>query len=162
MNGSVNAKHSDVVADPEVVTASVIVNRSQISAFSTFVNRLADWWPLQSYSLGRDQIKTVVVEQYVGGRIYEIQPDSRRDWGVITRWDPPHGFVLRWDVLPGPSTYVELLFEELSENTTRVSVEHTGWEKLDPSHLPPDCNFTEGWEVTLTRFAAECLKSSVP
>ncbi|GGV09016.1 SRPBCC domain-containing protein [Streptomyces spectabilis] len=157
---SVNARHPSVVADQHVVRASVVVNCSQESAFSTFVGRVADWWPLQSYSLGRDQIKTVVVEKRVGGRMYEVRPDGERNWGVITAWNPPHGFVLRWDVISGPTTSVELTFEKLDDHSTRVSVEHTGWENVDPSLLPSDCNYGEGWRVTLQHFAEECAKSS--
>ncbi|WP_328349234.1 hypothetical protein OG800_48425 [Streptomyces sp. NBC_00445] len=149
------------MADQHVVRASVVVNCGQESAFSTFVGRVADWWPLQSYSLGRDQIKTVVVEKHAGGRMYEVRPDGERNWGVITSWDPPHGFVLRWEVIPGPATYVEVTFEKLNDHSTRVSIEHTGWENIDPSLLPSDCNYGEGWRVTLKQFADECAKQSV-
>jgi hypothetical protein len=77
---------------------------------------------------------------------------------VITSWDPPHRFALRWEVIPGPAaTYVELNFEKLTDHATRVSVEHTGWENVDPSLLP-DCNYSEGWETTLAHFADECAK----
>lgn len=157
---SVNAGQPSVVADQHVVRASVVVNRGQESTFSTFVGRVADWWPLQSYSLGRDQIKEVVVEKHVGGRMYEVRPDGEYNWGVITSWNPPHGFVLRWDVIPGSATSVELIFQKLTENSTRVTIEHTGWENIDPSLLPSDCSYGEGWRVTLTHFAEECAKPS--
>lgn len=151
---SMNA-HRNAVAGRRMVTASVIVNRGQDSAFATFVDRLADWWPLQTYSLGRDRIKTVVVEKHEGGRIYEVHADDEKDWGVITSWDPPHGFVLRWEVMPGPATHVELNFEKVADNVTRVSVEHTGWENVDSS-LVQDCDYSAGWRETLARFADQC------
>ncbi|WBB63043.1 SRPBCC domain-containing protein [Streptomyces sp. WMMC500] len=155
-----NARHPSLEADQRVVRASVVVNCSQESAFSTFVGRVADWWPLQSYSLGQGQIKEVVVERHVGGRMYEVRADGEHDWGVITSWNPPDGFMLRWDVIPGAATYVELTFEKVADRSTRVSVEHTGWENVDPSLLPPDCDYGEGWRVTLHSFAEECAKSA--
>jgi regulation of enolase protein 1 (concanavalin A-like superfamily) len=154
---SVNAKNVTAVADQNMVTASIVVNRGQAAVFSVFVDRLADWWPIQSYSLGREQVKTVVVEQHVGGRIYEVRADGESDWGIITNWNPPHQFMLRWDVTPGPATHVELNFQKLTEDITRVSVEHTGWENVDPALLQ-NCSYTEGWREALSHLADECMK----
>ena len=61
--------------EPEVV--DVTIQRYPAKAFELFTSRLADWWPLDTHSLGASEKKipaTVIMEPHTGGRIYEVSP----------------------------------------------------------------------------------------
>ena len=54
------------------------------------------WWPADHTVTGRDDL-TVVLEDGVGGRIFERTPDGvEHDWGEVTLWNPPDRLGYRW------------------------------------------------------------------
>jgi len=130
------------------IKKSVTVDASVETAFETFTNGMASWWPTGSHRLFDDS--TVVFEERVGGRVYERNAAGEEgDWADVLAWEPPHRFVLRWRVNPnrGP-TEVEVTFTP--EGTgTRVDLEHRGWD--DPEGR---ANYSTGWDPVLERFVA--------
>ena len=69
----------------------------------------------------------------VGGRIFERTSDgTEHDWGRIVAWEPPHRLVYSWHLRVDRSdaTEVEIRFTDLDRTTTRVDIEHRGWERL--------------------------------
>ncbi|ATL67933.1 SRPBCC domain-containing protein [Nocardia terpenica] len=127
------------------VRQSVLVRSTRPHTFDTFVRTLGTWWPLVPYSAGREQVREVRFDRFVGGRVYEIRSDGTEfDWGRVLSWDPPHRFTLTWTMTSAP-TEVELSFTELAPALTRVTVEHRGWDKLTDDELAAACALPGGY-----------------
>ncbi len=127
------------------VRASTLVRSDAAHTFDTFVRTIGAWWPVDPFSAGRDRVHDGTVVS----------------WGEITAWDPPAGFTLTWTGTPVP-TEVELTFNELGPNLTRVALEHRGWDAMTEAQLAEDCAlpggytggaYSTGWERILDAFA---------
>jgi uncharacterized protein YndB with AHSA1/START domain len=116
------------------VRQSTIVRSDVAHTFAVFVDTIATWWPLKRFSLGQERVVDVFTPD-VGGRIYEVWDDGNTvTWGHVQAWDPPHRFVMTWEVLP-TVTEVELTFRSLGPALTRVEVEHRGWDRISPEEM---------------------------
>lgn len=123
-------------------------------AFQRFTEKIAEWWPLETHSMGQGKADTVVFETREGGRVYERSIDgAETTWGTVLAWDPPHRFVMSWHPGREPSTaqQLEIAFQP-SEGGTRVTVTHTGWEKLGAEGATLQANYSEGWVFVLDRY----------
>jgi hypothetical protein len=152
---------SDPIPANAPVRQSITVHAGQQHTFTVFADQLDAWWPLDPFSLGgRDRIARFVIEPEVGGRITEVWHDgTHHDWGSFTRWDPPAGFVMTWNVTGRP-TEVELTFQPIAEDHTLVHLEHRGWDSLTQAELVAACPrgggypggaIDRGWTVILSR-----------
>ena len=100
----------------EPVVVDVTIQRDPAKAFELFTSRIADWWPLETHSLGASEQKTpatVVMEPHAGGRIYEVSDDGiERMWGSVTDWKPGDHVAFTWHVgrAPESGTNVSVLF----------------------------------------------------
>jgi uncharacterized protein YndB with AHSA1/START domain len=145
------------------VRQSALVRAARQHTFDTFVDTIGVWWPVNPFSAGKDQVRDVTVNMRVGGRVYETWGDGTEvDWGEVLAWSPPERFAMTWVIVSAP-TEVELTFAELGPALTRVSVVHSGWEKLSDEQLAKDCAlpggylggaFDKGWALILGRLAA--------
>lgn len=145
------------------VRQSVLVRSSRAHTFETFVASMGAWWPVNPFSAGKDRVRDVTVERHVGGRVYETWADGTQvDWGELLAWAPPERFAMTWAIV-SVRTEVELTFAELGPALTKVSVVHSGWEKLSDEQLAQDCAlpggylggaFDKGWAFILSRLAA--------
>ncbi|HEX8008584.1 MAG TPA: SRPBCC domain-containing protein [Trebonia sp.] len=151
------------------VRQSVLVRSGQEHTFETFVGTMDVWWPMNPFSAGKDRVRDVTVERRVGGRVYETWADGTRvDWGELLAWEPPERFRMSWAIVSA-LTEVELTFAPLGPALTRVSVVHSGWEKLSDEQLAEDCalpggylsgSFDKGWAFILGRFASAVEEGS--
>jgi uncharacterized protein YndB with AHSA1/START domain len=122
-------------------------------AFEVFTE-LGSWWPLASKSVSQDDAETVVVEPRVGGRVIEkTRGGEEHAWGEVLVWEPPARFAFSWH--PGRAAdtaqEVDVRFAAAGE-TTRVVLEHRGWEKLvGPGGEIPE-HFDTGWDEALTSY----------
>ena len=100
----------------------------------------------------------MVFEPRVGGRIYERTPHGAEfDWGEITIWDPPRRLGYLWHLRAdrADATDLEITFAGRS-GTTRVEIEHRGWERLGArGQTRRDAN-RSGWSTLLPYFTAAC------
>ena len=145
------------------IRQSIVVRQDRERTFETFVRRIGDWWPFTPFSFGAEHVVRVDFEEHLGGRIYEVWDDgTERDWGRVLDWQPPERFVMSWNIT-GEPTDVELRFTALDGASTRVDLEHRGWERLTEAQLGEDCalpggylggSFTRGWAIILDRFIA--------
>jgi uncharacterized protein YndB with AHSA1/START domain len=145
------------------VWQSVLVRAPQRRTFDTFVRTIGAWWPVQPFSAGKDQVRTVTVERRTGGRVYESWADGTEvAWGELLAWEPPERFVMTWTLTPAP-TEVELTFAAVGPRLTRVCVAHRGWEALTDEQLGEDCalpggyaggSYATGWALILGRLGA--------
>lgn len=123
-------------------------------AWEVFTGRLNDWWPVETHSIARERVETLVLEGRAGGRMFERTVDGEEgSWGTVLAWEPPHRLVVSWHVnptRPGPTEW-EVRFEPEGEGT-RVEFEHRGWERYDDAAEAAG-SYDRGWDVVLGSFA---------
>ena len=139
------------------IRKSVTVDCSPEHAFDTFTVRLANWWPLDTHSvggMGGRPPRHAVLEPGVGGRLYEQMADGdEHEWAKVLAWEPPSRFVMDWHVNPdNPSTEVEVTFTPQGDGT-RVELVHRGWERYGDRASEAYGDYGAGWEKILARFA---------
>lgn len=118
------------------VKKSIRVEASQAHAFEVFTSGLDRWWP-RNHSIGSAPLKENVLEPRLNGRWYQLGEDgSRADVGKILVWEPPHRFVMSWDINSNwkpdasVSSEVEVRFVADGPNATRVELEHRKFEQM--------------------------------
>jgi uncharacterized protein YndB with AHSA1/START domain len=118
------------------VRKSIRVKASQAHAFEVFTSGIARWWP-RTHSIGDTRVKAVVMETRLGGRWYQLCEDgSQATVGKILRWEPPHRFVVSWDINSQwkadttVSSEVEVRFVADGPDATLVELEHRKFEQM--------------------------------
>ncbi len=136
------------------VESMVTVGWDPELAFQRFTEKIAEWWPLETHSMGQEKADTVIFETRKGGRVYERSIDgAETTWGTVLAWDPPHRFVMSWHPGREPSTAQELKIAfEPHKGGTQVAVTHTGWEKLGEEGATMQANYSQGWVFVLDRY----------
>jgi hypothetical protein len=150
-----------VTASP--LTLSFEVACSADHAFEVWTSRIGTWWPPDHTVSGRGDL-AIVLQDGVGGRIYERTPDGvEYDWGVVTRWNPPTQLAYRWHLRTDPenATEVEIRFVAQGGQATRIEIEHRGWERLaDGEHEWRERN-RAGWDTLIPHFISEITKGEL-
>ncbi len=152
-------------ASDTAVQTSVVVSASQEHAFSVFTEGIGTWWPPEHHIL-QGQLAEMVFEPQVGGSVYDRATDGTEcRWGRVLAYEPPHRFVITWNInlqwqlesdLEKVSE-IEVTFIAENETTTRVELVHRnlerhgpGWEQMRDGVGSPD-----GWPLGLARFAEQ-------
>jgi uncharacterized protein YndB with AHSA1/START domain len=117
------------------VDETVVVSRLAAcpvgEAFIAWTDRIDEWWP-RTRTVGGDAVERIVLEGGVGGRLYERWHDGKEHvWGTVTAWEPPVRLELAWVDGDAGGTDVTVLFVAAGPATTRVTIEHRGFERLD-------------------------------
>jgi hypothetical protein len=123
-------------------------------AFSTWTDRIGSWWPADHTVTADDEL-SVVLEPRVGGRIYErTGAGAEHDWGQITVWEPPSRMAYSWHLRRDrdDATDVEIRFVAQGPRTTRVEIEHRGWERLGASGEDWRDRNQRGWDTLLPHY----------
>jgi uncharacterized protein YndB with AHSA1/START domain len=115
------------------ILKTIEVNATQARVFETFVSRISEWWPLDKFARSRtEKPRSVVIEQFVGGSIYEVANNGDQlAWGRVTVFEPPSRLAMDWHLGRPIATEVRVEFEVVSATITRVRLTHSGWEKLE-------------------------------
>jgi uncharacterized protein YndB with AHSA1/START domain len=103
----------------------------------------------------------IIVESHVGGRWYETGADgTEASWGKVLAWEPPRRMVLAWQLSASFSfdatlvTEVEIRFEAVEGNATRVEFEHRNLERYGDA--APDIfqslDGEDGWGGSLQNY----------
>jgi uncharacterized protein YndB with AHSA1/START domain len=152
-----------------VVRKTMTVKASVEHAFSVFTDAYDSWWP-RSHHIGKSPMKEAIIEPRVGGRCYTTQVDGTEcDWGQILEWDPPHRFVLAWQITHewgyqpdlAKSSEVEIRFTPVVGGT-RVDLEHRHFERMGPGGdaMRIGVDSPNGWGDLLKLFAARAEKGA--
>ena len=141
----------------EPVRATVEVRRGIEDAFRVFTAGIATWWPVAGHSVEPGKVVAVVLEDRVGGRLYERWHDGgEADWGRVLAWEPPTRLLLAWS--PNPErpapTEVEVRFLAVEAGRTRVELEHRGWERLGELAAQARDSYRDGWPTVLDAYTA--------
>jgi uncharacterized protein YndB with AHSA1/START domain len=122
------------------VKKSITVNAGVERAFEVFTAEFDTWWP-RGHHIGKSPMKRAIIELRAGGRCYTSQEDGTDcDWGRILEWDPPHRFLLAWQITPewgyepdlSKSSEVEVRFTPQAGGGTRVDLDHRHFERMGP------------------------------
>ncbi len=146
------------------VNRSITVETPRERAFEVFTDGMSRWWPLETHHIGERSPMEAVVEPRAGGRWFERADDgSECEWGRVLEWEPPERIVFAWhlgpewkyDPDPAKATSVEVRFIAEGPATTRVELEHCGFEvhgdRADELRVP--VSEEGGWSGLLKRFA---------
>ncbi len=154
------------MTDPNTIHKEIIVNASEESAFSVFTKGFDSWWPRVQHC-GKPPLKEFVLEPYLGGRWHEIYVGgSECDWGRVIAWEPPVRFALTWQITedyefdPNLRTEVEVTFESLGANKTRVILEHKHLDRFGENADEIKIGKDAGWGTIMPLFAAAVEKAS--
>lgn len=118
------------------IRETIVLQTSQQAAFDRFANDFGGWWPAE-YTWARDVLEEIAIEPHLGGRCYERGPYGfALDWGRVLVWEPPRRLVFTWQIspqrvpVPDPrqASQVEVWFEPLEGERTRVTLVHGGFE----------------------------------
>lgn len=151
------------------VRKSITVKAGAQRAFEVFTAGFDSWWP-RSHHIGQVPMKRTILEGRVGGRCYSEQSDGTEcDWGEITAWEPPRRFVMAWKITAqwqyepdlSKSSKVEVRFTPLENGSTRVDLEHRGFERMGAGweSMRGMVDAEGGWGGLLQMFAAQAEKS---
>jgi uncharacterized protein YndB with AHSA1/START domain len=117
---------------PEPIQISFDVDCPVDHAFEVWTERISNWWP-RSHTVSAESEADVVLERRVGGRIYErTTAGDEHEWGEVTAFEPPLRLSYLWHIRRdrADATEVAISFTSIDERTTRVDIEHRGWERL--------------------------------
>lgn len=137
------------------VVKTLEIKRSAQDTFRMYVHEAAKWWPLETHAISPEHGTRAVdhvVEPRVGGRIYEIAEDGRTfDLGEVLIYEPGRRFAMSWQ-LGQPrdvSGEVEVRFDPVSDNSCRLTLTHSGWERMGDKGREMREGYNQGWESVL-------------
>lgn len=145
-------------APTDAIRKTIVVRCSMSTAFRIWTEQIDLWWP-KGHSRSGDPRTTVLLEQYVGGRLYERTPNGvEYVWGVVLVWEPPQRFAYHWHLGSGPAqpTRVDVSFTALDSAQTRVEVLHRGPELIGERWWQSSPRFDAAWEHVLPAYLAVC------
>jgi uncharacterized protein YndB with AHSA1/START domain len=141
----------------EPIEIDFTVTCAPAHAFEVWTSRTSLWWPSE-HTVSADPDVVVTFEPRTGGRIFERTPaGDEHEWGEVLAWEPPRLLRYSWHIRRERSdaTEVEIRFDD-DPDGTRVSIVHSGWERLGV--LGPrwrEVN-TMGWDGVLPAYRAGC------
>lgn len=138
------------------IVKSVHVNCAVEDAFRVFTREIGAWWPTRTHSINKERVRTVALEEHVGGELYEVADGERAHWGTVTAWEPPHRIVVSWDVnpdQPAPTEW-EARFSPDGDGT-RLDFEHRFWERLGGAGPDARASYDTGWDSVLAAYAEQ-------
>jgi hypothetical protein len=142
----------------EPLRLSLVVRCPVEHAFSVWTARTSSWWPV-THTVTAERGLRVIFEGRPGGRIYERTPAGVEvDWGEITVWEPPRRLGYLWHIRTdrADATEVEITFSDTGDASTRIDIEHRGWERLGTRGQSwRDVN-GGGWDGVLPHYRAAC------
>jgi len=148
------------VVDLAPVVKTLELRRSAIDAFRMYVHEAAHWWPLETHALSPEnntQVIGLTVEPRVGGRVYEIAADGREfDWGEVLAYESGSRFAMTWQLgrPRAQSGEVEVRFEPIGEISCRITLTHSGWERMGEKGSQLRDGYDAGWSSVFgERFA---------
>ncbi len=141
-------------------TASVEVSCDPKAAFTAFTEEIGVWWRRGTY-YWNDPERGVSLrfEPHVGGRLIEVYDATSGEGfeiGRVTAWEPGERVAFTWrtaDWVEDVTTDVDVRFVATSGGT-RVTIEHSGWERLGAAAEGTSQGYSAGWQELLGFYVA--------
>lgn len=139
----------EVRVEPIVKTRNLSLDPD--AAFALFTEKVAEWWPLSTHSVGGDQAVSVRIEAMVGGSIIETTAEGdEHEWGRVISWEQGRRLEFTWH--PGmtedQATQVEVRFRGLGAGSEMMLI-HTGWEVRGEDAGTARASYVTGWDLVL-------------
>lgn len=152
-------KQATVIAP---VRKSIRVIAPVARAFEVFTSGLTRWWP-HDHGVGKKPIAKVLMEPRLGGRWLEIAEDgTETPVATIILWEPPHRFVMLWQVNAqwkpdmAMKSEVDVRFTADGPHATLVELVHHKFETMGAEAGASMRNDVDrGWPGLLERYAKE-------
>ena len=152
------------------VRKSITVQATVEHAFRVFTEEFDSWWP-RSHHIGKSPMTRAIVEGRPGGRCYTEQEDGTEcDWGTVVVWEPPHRFVMAWQITGqwqfepdlAKSSEVAVRFTREADGATRVDLEHRYLHRhgADANAIRTAVDAPNGWGGLLDLFAARAEQTT--
>jgi uncharacterized protein YndB with AHSA1/START domain len=128
-------------------------------AFEVWTRRIGTWWP-RSHTVSGAPDALVTLEPRVGGRIFERTSGGvEHDWGEVLVFEPPHRLSYLWHIRRdrADATEVDVVFRAIGARSTRIEIEHRGWERLGADAEPWRDRNRSAWESLLPHYQALAL-----
>jgi hypothetical protein len=133
------------VSAPGLVRVSIDVDVDPATAFSVFTDEIDTWYKRGRHAFyDPDRAIAIRFEPRVGGRlieVYDAASGDGREMGRVTVWEPGRRLVF----VDGRETEVDVLFESVDDGSTRVTLEHRGFERLPDDEAEKHARY--GWRV---------------
>lgn len=142
------------------VRQQITVDVAQDHAFAVFTNRFDGIKP-REYNLLPVDIAETVFEPRVGGYVYDRGIDgSVCRWARVLEFDPPHRFLISWDITAqwqletdlGRTSEVEVRFVPIGDAQTRVELEHRHLDRHGEGWRDYRSGLAGGWPAFLENF----------
>jgi uncharacterized protein YndB with AHSA1/START domain len=116
------------------------VQASPQRAFDVFTQEIGQWWrPNDLFQLTPRGDGVLSFEPGENGRlITKLANGTVFEIGRITAWAPGERLAFTWrqaSFAPDQLTSVEVRFEQVGDQETRVTVEHRGWDAIPREHV---------------------------
>ena len=138
----------------ELLEISFDVACSAEHAFEVWTSRIDTWWPAD-HTVSGSADADVVLQGEVGGRIYERTSDGvEHEWGEITAWEPPSllGYVWHIGRERSSATEVQIRFIPQGPTSTRIEIEHAGWDRFGSEASEMRERNQIGWRTVVPHF----------
>lgn len=135
----------------EPIVISVDLAVAPARAYAAFTAHFADWWPIATHSLSRDDSTRCRLEARVGGAVHEQAPDGTRHvWGEVQAVEPDRRLRFSWHPgrEPASAQWVEVEFLPAAGGS-RVTLTHGGWEALGEIGPLLRREYVSGWQNVL-------------
>lgn len=127
-------------------------------AFDLFAHRTEAWWPI-----GRDPNfhpqRKIILEPYANGRFYESRAtDDEKLWGIVVAYVRPRTLVINWRLnaefvaIEGATTDLEIFFAASNDGGSRVTIIHTGLDRLGGRAVTVRAVINHHWDNILGSF----------
>jgi activator of Hsp90 ATPase-like protein len=136
------------------IRKTVTVSCDVDTAFRVFTDEIGTWWPTETHSVHKREVRELVFEGREGGELYEVtRSGEKAPWARVTAWEPPTRLVLAWHVNPESAapTEIEVRFEPTGAGTA-IELVHRHWERLGAEGLVAREAYGSGWDPVLERF----------
>jgi DNA-binding MarR family transcriptional regulator len=147
----------------EALVKVITVPGEPAVVFELFTGRMAEWWPLDTHSIGEKDAVGVRVEPGVGGRVIETTRDgAEHEWARIQEWEPGQRVAMDW--YPGlpvsQATHLEITFRQTAEGTEMTLV-HDGWAARGSDGDRMRQSYDTGWDIVLGRIPGSVRAEAV-
>lgn len=133
------------------ITKTIEVPCTQEQAFTTFVNEVSHWWPLDKNSVSAmngEIAKQVTIEAKTGGKVFEIgHDDTEHHWGSVTEYQPHELITIDWHIglPPENASEVSVRFTAVGDSQTKVELTHSRWEAFGDKADAMRSGYDQGW-----------------
>jgi uncharacterized protein YndB with AHSA1/START domain len=152
-----------IQAQDTSVGSSVEVQAPIERAFRVFTEGIGSWWDPTHHIL-QAELAEMVFEPRVGGHVYDRGVDgSECRWARVLAYEPPHRFVISWDVSVqweletdrDKTSEIEVRFTAIGPDRTRVELEHRNIERHGPGWegMRDSVGSAGGWPAGMRAFA---------